>query len=65
MLRQICESRGVGVLLIEHDMELIMNTCSYVYVLDFGKKIFEGTPAEARASREVQAAYLGLIEEAV
>lgn len=51
--------RGVGVLLVEHDMALVMSVCDYLYVLDFGEMIFEGTPVEVRASDQVRAAYLG------
>ena len=40
--------RGIGILLVEHDMALVMGVCSYIYVLDFGQLIFDGTPAEAR-----------------
>jgi ABC-type branched-subunit amino acid transport system ATPase component len=50
---------GVGVLLVEHDMSLVMSICDYIYVLDFGKLIFAGTPDDVRSSPEVQAAYLG------
>ena len=40
-------------------MSLVMEVCSYIYVMDFGKLIFEGTPDEVKASPIVQAAYLG------
>jgi ABC-type branched-subunit amino acid transport system ATPase component len=50
---------GVGVLLVEHDMSLVMSICDYIYVLDFGKLIFAGIPDDVRSSPEVQAAYLG------
>ena len=52
-------AESVAVMLVEHDMSLVLNVCDYVYVLDFGKLIFEGTPAEIIASPEVQLAYLG------
>ncbi|MBX6391094.1 MAG: ATP-binding cassette domain-containing protein [Frankia sp.] len=53
-------SRGdVAVLLVEHDMALVMDICHYIYVLDFGVPIFEGTPEEVAASDVVRAAYLG------
>ncbi len=50
---------GVGVLLVEHDMELVMRLCERLFVLDFGRLIFEGTPAETQRSDVVRAAYLG------
>jgi ABC-type branched-subunit amino acid transport system ATPase component len=40
-------------------MSLVMGCCDYVYVLDFGKLIFQGAPAEVQESKVVQAAYLG------
>lgn len=51
--------RQIGILLVEHDMSLVMEVCDYIYVMDFGELIFEGTPAEVQASPLVQAAYLG------
>lgn len=51
--------RGCGVLLVEHDMALVMGICAYLFVLDFGKMIYEGTPEQVRASDVVRAAYLG------
>jgi ABC-type branched-subunit amino acid transport system ATPase component len=59
ILRAVVESRGLGILIVEHDMALVMSTCDYLHVLDFGKPIFEGTPAEVRRSEIVRAAYLG------
>lgn len=50
----------IGILLVEHDMDLVMSTCSLLHVLDFGTRIFSGTPAEAQASAVVRAAYLGV-----
>ncbi|WP_051098314.1 ABC transporter ATP-binding protein [Sporichthya polymorpha] len=50
---------GIGVLLVEHDMALVADVCSQVYVLDFGKLIWSGPTAEAMTSETVRAAYLG------
>ena len=59
LLRRVVEERGVGILLIEHDLSLTMRVCDEIYVLDFGRLIHEGTPQSARESAAVQAAYLG------
>jgi ABC-type branched-subunit amino acid transport system ATPase component len=59
ILRSLVEKDGLGILLVEHDMTLVMSVCDYLYVLDFGDLIFEGTPAEVHDSPVVRAAYLG------
>jgi ABC-type branched-subunit amino acid transport system ATPase component/branched-subunit amino acid ABC-type transport system permease component len=59
LLQRVVEERGVGILLVEHDMELVMRVCDHIYVLDFGELIFEGTPGQVASSEVVQAAYLG------
>ena len=59
VLTRVVAERGVGILLVEHDMALVMNICDYVHVLDFGTKIFEGTTADVSSSDTVRAAYLG------
>jgi ABC-type branched-subunit amino acid transport system ATPase component len=61
LLRAVAE-RGVGILLVEHDMALVTDVCDYIYVLDFGRPIFEGTAPEVMSSPIVQTAYLGEID---
>ncbi len=58
-LDTMCKAKGVSVLLVEHDMALIRQVCQFVYVLNFGKIIAEGTPEELMVSKVVQEAYLG------
>ena len=51
-LRQIVDT-GVTILLVDHDMSLVLNVCDYIYVIEFGPLIAEGTPAEvARPARD-------------
>jgi ABC-type branched-subunit amino acid transport system ATPase component len=59
VLQRVARARRTGMLLVEHDVSLVMEICEFIYVLDFGKLIFSGTPAEVAASRVVRDAYLG------
>ncbi len=58
LLRQILE-RGVTILIVEHDMNLMMDISDRIFVLNYGKKLAEGTPEEIQKNPEVIAAYLG------
>jgi branched-chain amino acid transport system ATP-binding protein len=58
-VRSVRDDREAGVLLIDHNMGLIMEICDRIHVLDQGRTLAEGTPADIRANLDVAAAYLG------
>ena len=62
LIRKV-RDQGYTVLLIEHDMRLVMGVTDRIVVLEFGRKIAEGPPAEIRDNPAVIAAYLGVDDE--
>jgi ABC-type branched-subunit amino acid transport system ATPase component/branched-subunit amino acid ABC-type transport system permease component len=62
LLRSIRDELGLSVLIVEHDMPLLMGLCDWVYAMDQGRVISEGTPAEVRADPAVIVSYLGTDE---
>ncbi len=63
LLRYICDEHGIGLLLIEHDMSVVMEISDHIVVLDHGAKISDGSPVEVREDPAVIRAYLGEDED--
>ena len=59
VVRSVRDEHEAGVLLIDHNMALVMDVCDRIQVLDQGRTLAEGAPAEIRANLDVAAAYLG------
>jgi ABC-type branched-subunit amino acid transport system ATPase component len=55
----VAEDHGAGVLLVDHNMSLVLGVCDHVHVLDRGRTLAHGTPAQIREDLDVTEAYLG------
>lgn len=63
-MRSLAE-RGMGILLIDHNMPLIFGSCDHIYVLGAGKNVLDGTPDDIRHSEELASSYLGTAAETI
>ena len=59
VVQRINRELGVTILMVEHDMAMVMGVCDYIYVINFGANLADGTPAQIRSNPEVVSAYLG------
>jgi sulfate-transporting ATPase len=59
LLRRLAHERGLGILLVEHNIAMVLDICDRVAVLNFGRKIAEGSPEAIRTDAAVVEAYLG------
>jgi branched-chain amino acid transport system ATP-binding protein len=59
LIKQIRDNEEISILLIEHDMKLVMSLSDRIFVVDYGRKIAQGTPEEVKHNKTVIKAYLG------
>jgi sulfate-transporting ATPase len=65
LLQRLATSWNMGILLVEHDIELVMNVCHRIVVMNFGAIIAEGPPSEIQTNEQVMNAYLGTPDDVV
>jgi sulfate-transporting ATPase len=59
LVKRLAREWGIAVLVVEHDMNFVMSVCDEIVVVDFGRKIAQGAPAQIRTDPAVLSAYLG------
>ena len=65
IIRALRDEKGIGCVLVEHNMRAVMNVCDRIAVVNYGEKIAEGSPGEISENPDVIEAYLGVEEDAV